>query len=141
MSASTIEEGSRVIIQKGTYMRSEKVIPKNKLNMQGFYFYMDNAIGCKYGATFKVCRSGHLEISHSANRDEQPKRAPTPGKNNQFLNDDGSSQKLTKDAIMDLKAQGFEGEDIIERLVENSETFEKKTEFSQEKYLNKKRKR
>jgi tRNA (adenine-N(1)-)-methyltransferase non-catalytic subunit len=92
------------------------------------------------------------------------------GENNQFLNDDGSSQKLTKDAIMDLKAKGVEGEvfseffvhntsldfiscsyltkhktpfyqDIIERLIENSETFEKKTEFSQEKYLNKKRKR
>ena len=32
------------------------------------------------------------------------------GENNQFLNDDGSSQKLTKDTIMNLKAQGFEGE-------------------------------
>ena len=32
------------------------------------------------------------------------------GENNQFINDDGSSQKLTKDAIMDLKAKGFEGE-------------------------------
>lgn len=34
----------------------------------------------------------------------------TQGENNQFLNDDGSSQKLTKDAIMDLKAQGVKGE-------------------------------
>ena len=28
MSGNTIEEGSRVIIQKGTYMRSEEVRPK-----------------------------------------------------------------------------------------------------------------
>ncbi len=32
-------------------------------------------------------------------------------------------------------------QDIIEQLIENSETFGKKTEFSQEKYVNKKRKR
>lgn len=32
-------------------------------------------------------------------------------------------------------------QDIIEQLIENSETFDKKTEFSQEKYLKKKRKR
>ncbi|CAB3982482.1 tRNA (adenine(58)-N(1))-methyltransferase non-catalytic subunit TRM6 [Paramuricea clavata] len=134
-----IEEGSRVIIQKGTYLRSEEVLRKNKVSVQKLHFYLDNAIGCNYGTTFKVGRNGHLTVPHAS--EEQPKPVPTSGENNQFLNDDGSSQKLTKDTIMNLKAQGFEGEDIIEQLIENSETFKIKTEFSQEKYLNKKRKR
>ena len=41
------------------------------------------------------------------------------GENNQFLNDDGGSQKLTKDAIMDLKAQGLEGKVFSEFLFQN----------------------
>jgi hypothetical protein len=45
--------------------------------MQKLYFYLDNAIGCKYGTTFKVCPNGHLEISRS--KEEEPKPAPTSG--------------------------------------------------------------
>ncbi|XP_028398532.1 tRNA (adenine(58)-N(1))-methyltransferase non-catalytic subunit TRM6-like [Dendronephthya gigantea] len=141
MSEATIEEGNRVIIQNGTYMRSEVVHRRKKVNVQKLNFYLDNAIGCKYGTTFDVGKKGQLIVPPVACSDQPLKPTTSSGENNQFLNDDGSSQKLTKDAIMDLKEQGVKGEVIIEQLVENSESFKKKTEFSQEKYLKKKRKR
>lgn len=62
----------------------------------------------------------------------------TSGENNQEIWDDGTSQQLTKDDIDKLRAKGISGSEIISQLVENSKTFQSKTEFSQEKYLNKK---
>jgi len=45
------------------------------------------------------------------------------------------------DEIEDLKAKAQTGTAIVEALVENSETFERKTEFAQEKYLSRKAKK
>lgn len=60
-------------------------------------------------------------------------------KDNRFLNDDGKSQKLSRDDIEVLKSEGMAGQQIIETLVENSSTFKAKSAFAQEKYLKKKK--
>lgn len=52
-----------------------------------------------------------------------------------------TSQKLDMDAILELKHSGLEGKDIIKGIIENNENFEKRTEFSKEKYINKKKRK
>ena len=60
------------------------------------------------------------------------------GESNQEIWDDGTSQLLKKEDIDRLREKGVSGSEIISHLVENSKTFQSKTEFSQEKYVNKK---
>lgn len=60
------------------------------------------------------------------------------GESNQEIWDDGKSQQLKKEDIEGFRDQGLTGGEILSQLVENSKTFAIKTEFSQEKYLNKK---
>ena len=57
------------------------------------------------------------------------------------INRFSSSQKLTKDDIESMKEEGHFGAAMISTLVENSETFQKKTKFSQAKFLKKKAKK
>jgi hypothetical protein len=64
------------------------------------------------------------------------------GQDNRNLCDDGSAnQTLQHDEIEQLKSDGVSGQTIISQLVSKSATFEKKTLFSQQKYLNKKKKK
>lgn len=60
------------------------------------------------------------------------------GESNQEIWDDGKSQQLNKEDIEGFRDKGLTGGEILSQLVENSKTFAIKTEFSQEKYLNKK---
>jgi len=62
-------------------------------------------------------------------------------KDNRFIKDDGQSQRLSKDAIEVLQADGATAKEIVGHLVENSATFDQKTAFSQEKYVSKKQKK
>jgi len=64
------------------------------------------------------------------------------GQDNRDLCDDGSAnQTLQHDEIEQLKSEGASGQKIISQLVSKSATFEKKTIYSQQKYLNKKKKK
>lgn len=60
-------------------------------------------------------------------------------KDNRFINDDGTSQRLERNDIEALKRDGVGGDEIIKSLIENSTSFKDKNPFSQEKYLKKKR--
>ncbi|KAJ6931518.1 hypothetical protein NC652_014879 [Populus alba x Populus x berolinensis] len=51
------------------------------------------------------------------------------------------AQTLTSEDIDEMRRQGAKGDEIIEALIANSATFEKKTAFSQEKYRIKKQKK
>ena len=62
-------------------------------------------------------------------------------KNNARLVDDGRAQKLSHEDVEELKEKGVTGEALVEKILENSATFEAKTEFSQEKYKRKKQKK
>lgn len=57
---------------------------------------------------------------------------------NRNINDDQNMQKMTSDGIEYMKDQGATGQDIIDKLIENSATFNMKTQFSKEKWLRKK---
>lgn len=65
-------------------------------------------------------------------------RSVSEGRDNRDVSDDAANQKLSMNEIEDLKARAEDGNAIVEALIENSETYERKTEFGQEKYLSKK---
>lgn len=57
---------------------------------------------------------------------------------NRNILDDSSSQKLTLQEIESMKKE-MSGKEIVENLVENSATFDQKTEFAKSKYLRRKK--
>ena len=59
-------------------------------------------------------------------------------RDNRDIVDNNQAQKLTQEQIEALKSQGLTGGELISKIIENSETFQKRTKFSQEKYLRKK---
>jgi len=58
---------------------------------------------------------------------------------NRDMVDNNKAQKLQASEIEKMKQEGVEGQQIIDKLIENSESFNKRTEFSKAKYLAKKR--
>ncbi|DBA03000.1 TPA: hypothetical protein N0F65_003188 [Lagenidium giganteum] len=61
-----------------------------------------------------------------------------PDSDNRSYADTNSAQKLSAKEIHGLREEGASGQEIIKALVENSETWDAKTEFSKQKYLKKK---
>lgn len=53
--------------------------------------------------------------------------------------DDPTLQAVKQTDVEAMKAEGIAAEEIIDRLLTGSESFRRKTQFSQEKYLKKKR--
>lgn len=62
-------------------------------------------------------------------------------KDNRAIIDNNTAQSLTSEDIDEMRRQGAKGDEIVEALIANSATFEKKTLFSQEKYRVKKQKK
>uniref|UniRef100_A0AAR2KC17 tRNA (adenine(58)-N(1))-methyltransferase non-catalytic subunit TRM6 n=1 Tax=Pygocentrus nattereri TaxID=42514 RepID=A0AAR2KC17_PYGNA len=104
------------------------------------WMFMDNSVGELYGSTFEVDSGGKL-ILRKPNNTEDPTDTKGAGLDNRHIVDDGKSQKLTRDDIESLKEQGLKGQEIIQQLIDNSTTFRDKTEFAQEKYIKKKKKK
>jgi hypothetical protein len=58
--------------------------------------------------------------------------------NNSYYTDTNTAQKLSNEDIKRLKEQGLSGKDIIQNLIDHSDTFASKNEYAQEKWLKKK---
>ena len=51
------------------------LIKLRKVNVHKLHFYLDNAIGCKYGTTFKVGKNCHLIISGASEEQLKPSQS------------------------------------------------------------------
>ncbi|KER29838.1 hypothetical protein T265_03631 [Opisthorchis viverrini] len=65
----------------------------------------------------------------------------TAAKDNRHIVDSTDNQKLDYEDIRSLRSSGTSGNEILTELVRGNANFDKKTKFSQEKYVSKKRKR
>ncbi|NWH90842.1 TRM6 methyltransferase, partial [Aegithalos caudatus] len=110
-----------------------------KITFEKQWFYLDNAIGHIYGTTFEVTSGGNLQPKQEV--EEAATETKEAGTDNRNIVDDGKSQKLTHDDIKALKDKGIKGQEIVQQLIENSTTFRDKTEFAQDKYIKKKKKK
>jgi len=124
-----------------------KAAPGQQVRIGKVNVQVSALVGTPYGSVFDIGKNKlvllpgeeHLtrtEASSSALADDAATVA-----DNRDLVDDGSSQKLTSEAIEELRSSGASGQDIIAALVQNSESWESKTVFSQQKWLARKEKK
>lgn len=112
------------------------------------YISMKNVIGTPYGSVFHVAGKD-LELASlqpvgregEQKDDEEGAEGGSLRKDNRGLNDTNTSQKLKDADIREMRKQGCSGEEIIKTLIANSDTWNTKTEYSQEKWLTKKRRK
>ncbi|XP_008821062.1 tRNA (adenine(58)-N(1))-methyltransferase non-catalytic subunit TRM6 isoform X1 [Nannospalax galili] len=134
-----IHDGDYVVLKREDVFKAVQVQRRKKVTFEKQWFYLDHAIGHNYGSTFEVTSGGSLQLRK---KEEEPaSETKEAGTDNRNINDDGKSQKLTQDDIKALKDKGIKGEEIVQQLIENSTTFRDKTEFAQDKYIKKKKKK
>ncbi|KAM6164026.1 tRNA (adenine(58)-N(1))-methyltransferase non-catalytic subunit TRM6 [Rhynchocyon petersi] len=134
-----IRDGDFVVLKREDVFKAVQVQRRKKVTFEKQWFYLDNVIGHSYGTTFEVTSGGSLQPKKR--KEEQTSETKEAGIDNRNIIDDGKSQKLTQDDIKALKDKGIKGEEIVQQLIENSTTFRDKTEFSQDKYIKKKKKK
>ncbi|PKI77429.1 hypothetical protein CRG98_002202 [Punica granatum] len=102
-------------------------------------------IGCPFGSLFQVDNGAEGSVlSRVTVRSPEGNGSSEPQdecRDNRGIVDNNTAQSLTGEDIEALRREGATGEKIIEALIANSATFEKKTAFSQEKYRLKKQKK
>lgn len=138
-SAYRMKQGDYVVLKRGDIFKAVQILPKKKVIFEKQWFFLDNAVGHLYSSTFEIA-SGALQLKKSK-ESQSSSDAKEVGTDNRNIVDDGKSQKLTRDDIEALKEQGLKGQEIIQQLIENSSTFRDKTEYAQDKYIKKKKKK
>nr|XP_032829973.1 tRNA (adenine(58)-N(1))-methyltransferase non-catalytic subunit TRM6 isoform X2 [Petromyzon marinus] len=136
-----IREGDRVVLKREDVLKAVRVERHRKVNFEKKWFFVDSLIGARYGTTFDITGGGDLQPLCPSNALKAEVAVAESGVDNRNIQSDGSAQKLTRDDISALKEQGLRGTEIVSQLVENSSTFKEKTEFSQEKYIKRKKKK
>ncbi|KAM6915244.1 tRNA (adenine(58)-N(1))-methyltransferase non-catalytic subunit TRM6 [Xenentodon cancila] len=135
-----IKDGDYVVLKRDEIYKAVQIQLKRKVIFEKQWIFLDKAVGHLYNTTFEVVSGGilqPLEVKDTKSLTE----SKVAGTDNRWINDDGNSQKMTKDDIEILKVQGLKSQDIIEQLIDSSSTFANKTEYSQEKYIKKKKKK
>jgi len=142
-----IVPGRTVVLQKFNYLRTHLLNPKKNLQLGRDLINMNGIVGKTFGTTFKMV-SDHqnnkcfqLEVAEEVQNFEALFMNGESGEDNRDLVDNESSQKLSKQEIVKMREDGVDGKEIVEKLIENSETFQNKTKFSQAKFLKKKAKK
>ncbi|KAM7257060.1 hypothetical protein ACFE04_012801 [Oxalis oulophora] len=138
-----INDGDRVVFARLSNGATLKIGNKN--------YSLKPLIGSPFGSLFQADNGKQLpclslltqvdndndvvvEKVHSSQVNEE-------NRDNRSLLDDNKAQTLTGQDIDALRSEGATGNEIVEALIANSATFDKKTQFSQEKYKLKKQKK
>lgn len=150
MTATNLEniimQGHYLIINKNETYLIHQISNKAILKLGRDVIDLKAAIGQPYSSTYKLDpvpeKKRHYTLVVCNDNQERNQWATNGcGTDNKLITDDSSSQLLSTDEIIALKESGETGQNIVERLLENSKTFQLKTEYAQEKYLKKKAKK
>lgn len=139
-----IREGKYVIVKKQNYRKVYKVTGNGTLMLGKDQIDMRAIIGKRFWTTFEMIpvkskpRSFSLkEASGPESWDDLLNELPS-GNDNRTINDDNTSQRLSKGEILQLQESGKTGKEIVGSLIENNKSFLDRTEYSQEKYVKRK---
>ncbi|XP_043285753.1 tRNA (adenine(58)-N(1))-methyltransferase non-catalytic subunit TRM6 [Venturia canescens] len=141
---NTAQAGNYVIVEKQNYRKLCKITENGILTLGKEQIEMKGMIGMPYWTTFKMVQSKLnkktfiLEVAPKAETSLELRKNLTSGTDNRTIIDDGTSQKLSKEEIEDLRESGKSSNEIVESLIVNSKSFAAKTEYSQDKYIKKK---
>jgi len=147
MTATNLENiiarGHYLIINKNETYLIHQISNKAILKLGRDVIDLKAAIGQPFSSTYKLEPMPEKKRHYSlviCNDNQARNQWSTNGcgTDNKLITDDSSSQLLSTDEIIALKESGESGQNIVERLLENSKTFQLKTEYAQEKYLKKK---
>ncbi|KAL0720645.1 hypothetical protein Bca4012_035244 [Brassica carinata] len=101
-------------------------------------------IGAPFGSLFQV-ETGEEGSSLSrilpVKKESSGNNVNEDSRDNRELIDNNEAQNLTEEEIEAMRREGAKGDEIIEALIANSKTFDKKFQLSQEKYKLKKQKK
>ncbi|KAJ0258629.1 hypothetical protein HA466_0073900 [Hirschfeldia incana] len=102
-------------------------------------------IGAPFGSLFQVETgddgSSLLYRILPIKKESSSNNVTEDARDNRELIDNNESQNLTEEDIEAMRREGAKGDEIIEALIANSKTFDKKFQLSQEKYKLKKQKK
>ncbi|KAL5480044.1 hypothetical protein EMCRGX_G023661 [Ephydatia muelleri] len=137
---SLVNEGVLVLIRKDGVCKPLRLKKERKVSLDKLSFFPDNALGRPYGSSYEV-RGNQLVPKPTAAGVGIELTEEAAGSDNRGLACDGTAQLLTQKDIVQMKAEGYTGQAIVESVVENSKSFAEKTIFAQEKYIRKKESR
>lgn len=139
-----ITVGTHVIVKKQGFSKIYKV-SENGILMLGKdqRVEMREIIGKPFWSTFEMISLPDSKGTFTLKLTDQVEswddlKGELSGCDNRSITDDGTSQQLSKEEILQLREAGKTGKEIIGSLIENSKSFAAKTEYSQEKYIKKK---
>ncbi|KAG2692768.1 hypothetical protein I3760_08G067400 [Carya illinoinensis] len=136
-----INDGDRLVFARLSAAATLKIGNKN--------FSLQPLIGCPFGSSFQIENGdkgpflSRFVASMEGNNAQEKEdfESQEISKDNRALVDNNKAQSLTGEDIDAMRRQGATGDEIVDALIANSATFEKKTLFSQEKYRLKKQKK
>lgn len=140
---NVISRGHYLIINKNETYLIHQISNKAILKLGRDVIDLKAAIGQPFSSTYKLepipeKKRHYTLVICNDNQARNQWSTNGSGTDNKLITDDSSSQLLSTDEIIALKESGESGQNIVERLLENSKTFQLKTEYAQEKYLKKK---
>ncbi|XP_062163200.1 uncharacterized protein LOC133870157 isoform X2 [Alnus glutinosa] len=136
-----INDGDRLVFARLSAASTLKIGNKS--------YNLQPLIGCPFGSLFQVENGDKgpylsrfiLSIEGNNIQEKGDFQSQEITKDNRALIDNNKAQSLTGEDIDAMRRQGATGDEIVDALIANSATFEKKTLFSQEKYRLKKQKK
>lgn len=137
---TTIKEGDTVIVDCGRSRSFVKVAKGTKFKLVKTNLDSTLLEGHSFGPTLSLDKLGSKPCFKRklAEKSTEYDSSFTPNSNNSGLFDDSSSQTLSSKEIESLKKEK-NADDLIALITQGSSTFASKTEFSQEKYLKRKK--
>jgi len=131
-----IQEGDFAIFKKGDNLKIFQIKSNKPAMIDRSKCNFEKLINQPFGYEYEI-----VDKHFQRKKPEQEVSKTTlvvEGNDNRNLLDISGNQKLSKDEIEELKNE-LDGKAIIEKLIENSDTFQQKTEYSKAKYLKKKK--
>ncbi|CEG46927.1 trna (adenine-n-)-methyltransferase non-catalytic subunit [Plasmopara halstedii] len=137
-----IYEGDTVICQTSDGRMFFQAITKNEsIRVGKKVASLKPVVGSFYGAIFEEQNKKLVKVTGGLFPDPvapETGEGLNPDEDNRHFADTNSAQMLKQTDIGELRDKGASGKEIIQKLVENSSTWETKTDFSKQKYLKKK---
>lgn len=137
----TIKENDWVVLQSSDGKMVLGLVTKNSSARIGKRKRkLSSLLNSHWGDNFTVKAGDVLEHVQDTPEVVLPSEADmSTSRNNKNLHDTTDNQKLQQSAILEMKENGIQGEELVQVVASNSSTFSQKTPFSQEKYLKRKR--
>lgn len=141
-SSRLIAEGDTIVCCINNEKWSIRVVDKtdqNNLKLSRQRVLLSQFIGKPYGSVWRVAGDSSIVQVEPELYYQDDKTSVS--RNNKFLYNDSAHQPLTCNDINGMVEDGVDGAEIVRKMIEESTSFSEKTEFSQRKYINRKRRK